>query len=281
MLGSAWKFLALSALGVALAAPACSGEVIEQSSSTGATGTSGATSGTSGASGSGGAGAGVPDGGGGTGGSPAVCGGKGGSPCGADEFCAFEPAALCGYADGTGLCQPRPQVCTDDCPGVCGCDGAFYCNTCSAQAAGVDVIDSKDCMASGSGGSMSAAALATNAPRFIIFKADPVRDVCFRMMVEGLSNPFIGITTPPGWSVGLLEVTDHASDCSLVNGYPAPPAGSAAKAVKASGSITFDNTVFPCKVTIHTLIGFDAQAPWVPPVEALDADMLAVVGGCG
>lgn len=266
MLDSACKSLALGALALALAAPACSGEVIEQSSTTGTTGATGTTGTTGGSSGAGGA--------------PVVCGGKGGSACGAGEFCAYAPADLCGYADGTGVCQPRPDACTGDCPGFCGCDGTFYCNACGARAAGVDVSDSKDCMMSAAGGTVTAVGLPTNAPRFMIFKTDPMRNLCFRMMLEGLNNPFIGISTPPGWSVALLEVTDHASDCALMNAFPVPPpAGSAAEAVKASGSITFDNNNFPSKISVHVVVGFDAQAPWTPPFEAIDADMLAVTGG--
>ncbi len=38
-----------------------------------------------------------------------------------------------------------PTGCDDDCPGVCGCDGQFYCNACNAQQAGTDVSDSDAC----------------------------------------------------------------------------------------------------------------------------------------
>lgn len=69
-----------------------------------------------------------------------VCGGLAGGSCGADEYCDFPDDAMCGAADQTGTCQPRPEICTDDCPGVCGCDGMFYCNACNAAALGVDVI---------------------------------------------------------------------------------------------------------------------------------------------
>jgi hypothetical protein len=52
----------------------------------------------------------------------------------------------CGYADQTGHCEPRPGGCTKDCPGVCGCDGKFYCNVCEAHAAGVDDANTMSCM---------------------------------------------------------------------------------------------------------------------------------------
>lgn len=74
------------------------------------------------------------------------CGGKQGYPCAADEWCDFDESfAYCGAGDNTGQCQPRPTVCTKDCPGVCGCDGQFYCNACVAQAAGTDVSDQSGC----------------------------------------------------------------------------------------------------------------------------------------
>jgi hypothetical protein len=254
----------MAALGAGLASQACSGEVLEDAS--GAFGTSSTGSGTA-------------DGGGTGGSAPKVCSGKQGAPCDAAAWCAFDPPGSCGTADAGGLCQPRPEACTEDCPGVCGCDGNFYCNACGAQAAGVDVSSSKGCMAAG--GEVSAVGLATNVPRFLIFKADPARDVCFRLMVEGFDGPGIGIMTPAGWSVGSAEVTDHASDCSLINGYPAPPIGSATNATGGTGSISIDGPFFPCTVTIHATLSFDAQAPWVPPTEAIDADQLAVSGGCG
>jgi hypothetical protein len=78
-------------------------------------------------------------------GGPQVCGGLRGGECDAKSYCHYTPAAQCGAADATGVCQPRPQVCPQDCPGVCGCDGKFYCNSCMAQSAGVDVSPNTTC----------------------------------------------------------------------------------------------------------------------------------------
>jgi hypothetical protein len=106
----------------------------------------GTTTGMGGNPGTGGAG-----GKGGSGGRPTtdggviVCGGLRGAVCPSNMFCHFEPNAMCGAADQTGVCQPKPQGCTADCPGVCGCDGKFYCNACGAQLAGVDVSTSTAC----------------------------------------------------------------------------------------------------------------------------------------
>ncbi len=54
--------------------------------------------------------------------------------CGEEAFCNL--GLSCG---GPGVCQPRPGICTGDCPGVCGCDGRTYCNECGANAMGISV----------------------------------------------------------------------------------------------------------------------------------------------
>jgi hypothetical protein len=53
--------------------------------------------------------------------------------CAPDQFCQF--VSTCG---GFGGCAPRPTACPRDCPGVCGCDGEFYCNECNANSMGVN-----------------------------------------------------------------------------------------------------------------------------------------------
>ena len=76
--------------------------------------------------------------------SPQSCGGLTGATCADDEFCDYEPEAMCGAGDQTGTCQPRPDACALACPApefqVCGCDGEKYCTECDAQAAGVDAV---------------------------------------------------------------------------------------------------------------------------------------------
>jgi len=37
------------------------------------------------------------------------------------------------------------DICTMDCPGVCGCDGRTYCNECMARRAGVKVVKQGEC----------------------------------------------------------------------------------------------------------------------------------------
>ena len=77
-----------------------------------------------------------------------------GGPCGSGqcsgtEYCAADPASQCDVSSTSALCQSRPASCPNDCPGVCGCDGLFYCNDCLALSAGVDVSTDPTCMGAG------------------------------------------------------------------------------------------------------------------------------------
>jgi hypothetical protein len=36
--------------------------------------------------------------------------------------------------------QHKNDFCLDDCPGVTGCDGKIYCNTCYAHRIGIEVV---------------------------------------------------------------------------------------------------------------------------------------------
>jgi len=125
----------------------------------GNSGTGGNTGGSAGTSGSAGTGGGAGSGGGagtgggagsgggaGTGGSAGtgsdsgiICGGIAGLPCPEPStmFCDYPG---CGGRDQTGVCRPRPAMCSRDCPGACGCDGKPYCNVCEGQRAGTDAV---------------------------------------------------------------------------------------------------------------------------------------------
>ena len=66
------------------------------------------------------------------------CGGRAGA-CEAGLFCNFAADFDCGFADGMGVCEQRPEVCTRIFMPVCGCDGNDYSNACEAQRGGTDV----------------------------------------------------------------------------------------------------------------------------------------------
>lgn len=68
-----------------------------------------------------------------------ICGGLAGFVCPDTEWCDYPADAMCGAADQTGVCRPRPDVCSLLYAPVCGCDGRTYANECVANAAGVDV----------------------------------------------------------------------------------------------------------------------------------------------
>ena len=129
------------ALGCAVFAPlGCSDD---EDVSTGSTGGSGGAGGTGGSAGSG------------TGGTAGTdidagaehCGGFASLRCSEPElaFCDYDDKQACGQTDATGICMPRPATCTDDCPGVCGCNGMFYCNACEASRDGTDIHPTGTC----------------------------------------------------------------------------------------------------------------------------------------
>ena len=68
----------------------------------------------------------------------ASCGGFTGATCDSTEYCDY-PDDLCGAADGSGTCTPRPTGCPDNYDPVCACGGGVYGNACDAAAAGWDV----------------------------------------------------------------------------------------------------------------------------------------------
>ena len=268
-------------LTIAAAISACSGSVDTEASAS-ATGSGGSTTTTSTSSATATATA-TATSSAGQGGGGAFCGGKAGIQCAPGQFCAFDPPGSCGNADGGGTCTPEPGACPADCPGVCGCNGSFFCNACDANAAGIDTssASTNTCLPdAGAPAIYSGQTIFTNVPRFAIFKADPGRDVCFRVIVEMLGGGApLGITTPAGWSISKAEVTDHASDCvGGNNGFPGPPLGAAVQATSGAGKIDFSGP--PCVVAIHANLSFPKGAPFVPASEPLDADSLLINGAC-
>ena len=74
-----------------------------------------------------------------------LCGGFLGQTCDADEYCEFPEGQMCDFADGSGICKPRPEACFGLFDPVCGCDGQTYGNECEAKAAGTDIVSDGAC----------------------------------------------------------------------------------------------------------------------------------------
>lgn len=73
-----------------------------------------------------------------------LCGGFAGFQCEETHWCDY-PDNSCGFDDGSGTCQPRPDVCKPLEQPVCGCDGTVYVTDCAAALAGVDVSNAGSC----------------------------------------------------------------------------------------------------------------------------------------
>jgi hypothetical protein len=68
-----------------------------------------------------------------------ICGGPNDRACGPRRYC--ERTGCSAY----GVCQRRPQVCTEIYAPVCGCDGKTYPNECDAERQGVSVASQGPC----------------------------------------------------------------------------------------------------------------------------------------
>ena len=156
--------------------------------------------------------------------------------------------------------------------------------TSSATTNGATTTGSTTSTSSSAGGAIyTAFNLATNLPRYVIFKAEPAANRCVELMVSMSGGPGIGIKTVNGWTVDQALVTAHASDCALdANGYPIVTMMSTT-AQSGSGTLDQQPAGFqPCLASVHATLTFPAGSPWAPPVDMLDADNLAVQGGgCG
>lgn len=74
-----------------------------------------------------------------------ACGGRSNHPCSASEYCAYQAGQLCGAADASSTCMPRPSDCPDLSKPTCGCDGQTYASPCDAAQHGQGVYADGAC----------------------------------------------------------------------------------------------------------------------------------------
>lgn len=121
--------------------------------------------------------------------------------------------------------------------------------------------------------------LFTHVPRFVIFKVDHARNLCFRVMMEGFLGPGpLGVDVTGNWAATNALVTNDVADCVMSMGFPPQPM-TFSNATGGAGKIVISGG-FPCSVDMHMTLTFDPIAPWVPTSEAFDVDMLNIDGGC-
>lgn len=128
--------------------PACSGDVVEQTSgiAAGGGGGAGGSGGSGGVGGSGGSGGSVESGGtggtGGTGGGAVGCTQK--EDCGENEYCRFADHR-CGEGEAQGVCTVRPLECAFVQNHVCSCSGKVQYQDCPQMQDAIDISVNGNC----------------------------------------------------------------------------------------------------------------------------------------
>lgn len=71
-----------------------------------------------------------------------MCGGIAGIGCGQGEYCLMTPPM---HPDKSGVCRPKPEMCTMIYQPVCGMNGQTYPNSCHAARDGASVAHKGEC----------------------------------------------------------------------------------------------------------------------------------------
>lgn len=109
-----------------------------------------------------------------------------------------------------GTCVPLPTGCTDDCPGVCGCNDVTYCNACEAANAGFDVSVDEPCEGIAS---YRAVAWYGGLDHLILMKANVSDAICIRIYADAPTTSSLSIEMPEPWAVSQIHGAPLTADC--------------------------------------------------------------------
>lgn len=126
--------------------------------------------------------------------------------------------------------------------------------------------------------------LFTGAPRFAIFKADPARELCVRVVFLW-ADPDGTVALQDTLLDGSMSVTHRAADCLPVDGSTPPSLfAEGVAAQSAAGTATVrqypEGTTTRWTVAIDGVITFPPDEAWVPQTEPVQAAEMEIIGGC-
>jgi hypothetical protein len=160
---------------------------------------------------------------------------------------------------------------------------AVFCAGVLAMSGDHDAMPGdQDAMAGES--SYAAYNLFTGAPRFAIFKADPARELCVRVVILW-AGPEGTVDLQEALPAENVSVSHRAADCAPGDGGTPPSLeaqGVSAQSVTGTATVRRypEATGDRWTVSIDGVITFPPDEAWVPPTESLEADELEIVGGC-
>ena len=173
---------------------------------------------------------------------------------------------------GEGQCIEGPPGCTGACDGVCGCDGTYYCNECSAHLAGVDIVTGAPCTAPPPAYDVRDYGLEHGVVVVTMF--DPGRDVCIKLTLDrgGETSLQFDLGIPEPWVLREIVATSSALDCQAAPNdcdLPAALQGEVVDVVDATGSITVDELPGNISPQVGVDLALTFDRPWLEPIEKL------------